>query len=227
MKIVDAQTFLALPAGVVASKWQPAVFEPIFVKGDSIIGHRDAPFDFFYSDLVDGLDTIDDLHTNGVAPLDTDRCSRDGCFDEDQLYAVWSGEDVMMLANELQTHAESTAQAYARLQLANPGVDAQDTLWGIPADAAAVTLSTPAASGVHYNDPVGAAYFHDAALLHELAGNAQVSYSLNYQDGDHQWWGATISPAKVEELTTSDGSLSWVMAELIAHLLKFQPKSKA
>jgi len=95
MRIVDRKTFLAMPAGVVFSKYAPCVFDLWCLKGDTLAGGGD----FFYSELVgvwsetavDSSAWMSELERMAagesikVAALVE---MRDGCFDAGQLFAV-------------------------------------------------------------------------------------------------------------------------------------------
>jgi hypothetical protein len=107
MKIVDRKTFLALPAGTVYAKYVPSVFEGLCIKGDSLEN------DWFYqqigADAIDSMDSGDwgaklDLseQTGCELAMDFDCQGRDGCFDDDQLFAVFSNLDVEQLIERLR-----------------------------------------------------------------------------------------------------------------------------
>jgi hypothetical protein len=113
MKIVDRKTFLALPAGVVYAKCAPWVFDGLCIKGDTIYANvNNEAIDFFYFGI--GADSIA-AHDSGEwgelldASLETGRelamsfdiQGRDGCFEDDQLFAVFSEQDVKLLIERL------------------------------------------------------------------------------------------------------------------------------
>ena len=58
--------------------------------------------------------------------------------------------------------------------------------------------------------------------LHSLCCKAQVSYSINYQEFDHQWTIDISSAAKEEEYMSRDGPLSITFERVFEHLNKFQ-----
>lgn len=106
MKIVDRQTFLRMPAGTLFAKYEPINFEPPAIKGDTI-GTND--FAVQYLDTIDvdcGDDMIDALErarlTGASVALDLDCEGRDGCFDADQLFAIWEPADVRQLISRLE-----------------------------------------------------------------------------------------------------------------------------
>lgn len=107
MRIVDLETFLGLPAGVVFSKYEPIIFGSLCIKGDSIPEARD----FFYQDIteaVDGnlIDLANDLENGRTVAMDLDCMSRDGCFADDQLFAVWDRQDVEQLVSRFTVALE-------------------------------------------------------------------------------------------------------------------------
>lgn len=118
MKIVDRLTFLAMPAGTVYAKWseQPADgsftnlnYEEVAIKWDTVVAGADfVTQDLFPSfDGVSGSETLFDVFQSMLAgetspPVDYDCAGRDGLFDKDQLFAVWSIEDTEKLVALLQ-----------------------------------------------------------------------------------------------------------------------------
>lgn len=106
MKIINRKEFLAMPSGTVYAKFTPADF-----FGDMCVKHDTWTNDWIYQTLND-FDNwhnsaeryirIDDMVGNGVSyPLLYDSSSRDGFFDEDQLFAIWEKEDIVKLVNLL------------------------------------------------------------------------------------------------------------------------------
>lgn len=102
MKIVNREEFLKLPSDTLFSLYTPSYFGEITIKGDTIL-----PNDFRYQDINEAVDcrsseefsTI--LHSaqeNGTSfKMDFQCWSRDGLYDNDQLYAVWDNDDVKAL----------------------------------------------------------------------------------------------------------------------------------
>lgn len=108
MKIVDLKTFLQLPDNTVYSPYDPCVFDGISIKGPNC-----GEIDFFCTDVspppVDASNTEELMFTLECAltkgtriNLDFNSGGRDGCFVEDQLYAVWDDEDVKKLIRRLE-----------------------------------------------------------------------------------------------------------------------------
>jgi hypothetical protein len=109
MKILNRQQFLALTGPVLYAKYEPC----ISTSDLSIKYPNDMPNDFVYVDLVigsvsaKGQDDLVDMVGAAVLPdvsieMDFDSTMRDGCFDKDQLFAVYEKADVQKLINKLQ-----------------------------------------------------------------------------------------------------------------------------
>jgi hypothetical protein len=105
MKILNRKQFLALPGQVLFSKYEPYVFGDIAIKGETL-GN-----DFYYQSIADSLEAIGvefsetlflAKETGDSIAMDFDCLGRDGCFDEDQLFAVWEEKDVRQLIDRLK-----------------------------------------------------------------------------------------------------------------------------
>lgn len=113
MKIVNLKSFRALPSGTLFLKYEPCVFGELQVKGDTweydfLCGEMAAPIDANSSD--DYGNKLDDAMENGTSvALDFDCYGRDGCFDDNQLFAVYEKEDMEKLISKLQ---ECMKEAY-------------------------------------------------------------------------------------------------------------------
>jgi hypothetical protein len=111
MKIVDRQTFLAMPAGTLFSKWQPCVFEDVQIKGVTLFNGERA-IDFSLQQIADAVASNDsgewsDIQCASVDcgssfALDFECESRDGFFDADQMFAIWERADVEGLLARLR-----------------------------------------------------------------------------------------------------------------------------
>lgn len=105
MKIVNRATFLAMPEGTVFAKYEPCVFGELMIKGESLFN------DFCYQQIVDAIecagsgdfaDKLFDAQEQGKSLTMDFYCQgRDGCFDDDQLFAVWELENVRGLIHRL------------------------------------------------------------------------------------------------------------------------------
>lgn len=106
MKIVNRETFLALPSNTLFCKYKRCFFENYAIKHDTLEN------DFLYQDLkeLDANDSgqwveqLNDSTENGTSiNLDLDCCSRDGLFDSDQLFAIFDNKDVSSIIQELKS----------------------------------------------------------------------------------------------------------------------------
>lgn len=109
MRIVDRQTFLAMPAGTVFAKYRACVFGDLMIKGEASAGP-----DFYCQQIVDSIDALDshgfvetltraerDGASGPEIAMNFNYEGRDGLFDKGQLFAVWSREDVEGLIERL------------------------------------------------------------------------------------------------------------------------------
>lgn len=107
MKIVNLKTFRALPPNTVFAKYQPCVFEELEIKGETW------EHDFLVtSNLSSAIkcsgsgefrELLDRAEKEGISlAMDFDTEGRDGCFEDDQLFAVWEEADVRALIERLK-----------------------------------------------------------------------------------------------------------------------------
>ena len=124
MRIVDRKTFLALPPGTIYAKYEPCVVEEtMMIKGDTLVGFKQEPIDWFYEDLGNPLDLeghdeaggpvghegLEAMREKGVS-IPNVRCGgRDGCFNDDQMFLVWERGDVLRMQDQIN---ETLATAY-------------------------------------------------------------------------------------------------------------------
>jgi hypothetical protein len=109
MRIVNRKTFMAMPVGTVFSQFEPNHFGDLEV----FVGALSSCNDFLSARLTcevdsSGSEENDRLLHNAVENgasfnLDFDTASRDGCFNDSQLFAVWERKDVEGLIERLQT----------------------------------------------------------------------------------------------------------------------------
>lgn len=113
MKIVNKKEFYELPNGTLYSHYDPCVFSGLMIKGDTIRKRlSESPFDFYYEDLIGNVeyddsgefvDTITEAKENKtVFALDFECVQRDGLYEDNALYAVYSSEEVALLSNKIQ-----------------------------------------------------------------------------------------------------------------------------
>jgi hypothetical protein len=107
MKIVNLKTFRELPPNTVFAKYEPCVFNELQIKGDTW------ECDFLVtSNLADAIkcsgsgefgELLDRAEKDGISlEMDFDTEGRDGCFEDDQLFAVWEKADVRALIERLK-----------------------------------------------------------------------------------------------------------------------------
>ncbi len=99
MKVVNLKEFLALPDKTVYCKHSPKDglsgdwFDVLHIKEQTSFGDGGTPIDWFYSEPQDliGLNEWGRLVQ-----------SRDGLYEEDQLFLVYDKEDIERIINELR-----------------------------------------------------------------------------------------------------------------------------
>lgn len=108
MRIVDRKTFLSLPPKTLYRKYQPQIYGDLNIKFDTL------PFNDWinletHGDIEGSMccGTNSDLHsvaqyTGDTYRFDLDSCGRDGCYDDDQLFAVYDNEDIQQLIDKLK-----------------------------------------------------------------------------------------------------------------------------
>ena len=94
MKIVNLETFSKLPVGTVFSKWEPCVIDDLCV-----LTHMYDDKDFCLVALSDPCDNIDLASGESEAGFNVAYC--DGRYEENQLFAIWSEEDLKGLIERL------------------------------------------------------------------------------------------------------------------------------
>lgn len=106
MKILNRKQFLELPGQVLFSKYEPCVFGDLTIKSDTM--GNDFLVQYLNSSIKckgsgDFADILENAEDTGVSiEIDLDSMGRDGCFDKDQLFAVWEEKDVRLLIARLQ-----------------------------------------------------------------------------------------------------------------------------
>lgn len=108
MKILNRKQFLALENDVLYSKYEPCIFQNPCIKHQSLNSN-----DFVYQSLVDAIDSsssddwankLFNAEQESISlNMNFDCAGRDGCFDDNQLFAVWEKEDVLALIEKLKT----------------------------------------------------------------------------------------------------------------------------
>lgn len=105
MKILNRAQFMTLPTGTVFAKYEPCFFDDLLIKGES------TETDFFYQEITSAIecngcgefgDKLDESEHHGSnINMDFNCEGRDGLYKENQLFAVWSKDDVKSLINRL------------------------------------------------------------------------------------------------------------------------------
>ena len=121
MRIVDRNTFLAMPPGTIFAKFGGPDGDPADAYfGEVCIKEGTCGNDFVVQDLTgqfegwtgsdSNLEEIDRMcndPTHESPPLDYDSAGRDGFFDPRQRFAVWSDEDAQRLLARLAQAIEA------------------------------------------------------------------------------------------------------------------------
>ena len=105
MKIINLEEFRKLPENTLYSKYTPMFFDSLEIKGETW------KCDFLSQSLHDAIecDSSDEMMTlltdakeiGTSLEMDFNCQSRDGIFNDDQLFAVWEKRDVEKLINRL------------------------------------------------------------------------------------------------------------------------------
>ena len=108
MKIVNKKQFFELPNGVLYSKYKPCYFNGLYIKLDTLNDLNGEPIDFIYQDLIAELDVNDSdeyidvlteaQETHEHIELDFECSQREGLYDDDQMFAVYSKEEILNLS---------------------------------------------------------------------------------------------------------------------------------
>lgn len=103
MKVYRREAFMRLPAGAIYAKGKPWAFGELCRLEETLRRDDGRPFDFIYTPLVDidmgegsheHFQRLDDMLENGVSyPLNTET-TRDGCFDDEELFLVYEPADI-------------------------------------------------------------------------------------------------------------------------------------
>ncbi len=100
MKIVDRKEFLAMPAGTLYTEFEPCVANGLAIKHDTL----DNCDDWSYTDLIASSEFCQDLYElndGKEIPYSSNWAGRDGEFDQDQLFIVYSPADIQAFADTL------------------------------------------------------------------------------------------------------------------------------
>jgi hypothetical protein len=105
MKIVDYQTFVNLPEGTVYCETEPCIFGELKIKEDTINEGND----WYYIDFHGYPDTLDftKAYNSMEAGEDVEwdfSSERDGMYDQDRKFAIYSESDVNKLIQSLKKY---------------------------------------------------------------------------------------------------------------------------
>lgn len=99
MRIVNIDTFIKLPAGIIFAKYEPFIFGDLMIKGDTY--NKDFSsvtlLEVKASSMDEMIDILESAETGSSFKLDLEYYCRDGLFEKDQLFAVYEKEDVEQL----------------------------------------------------------------------------------------------------------------------------------
>ena len=112
MKIVSRKQLMALPPGTVYHDWEPCNWGTMKIKRDTIPVEDGYSGDWWLvlvpqldvDDFGQEVEVTDLMVANGTShAVDLVVPQRDGCFDHEQMYAVWERSDVEALIKVLQS----------------------------------------------------------------------------------------------------------------------------
>lgn len=108
MKIVTRKEFMKLPTETVFSYYEPCSFREFMIK---VSDDKEWPTDFLFDSIIGEIDTVSSedyltkcemMEKGESVPMDFESTSREGLFDEEQLYAVYEKKDIEKLIARLQ-----------------------------------------------------------------------------------------------------------------------------
>ncbi|WP_024647747.1 hypothetical protein [Pseudomonas syringae] len=107
MRIIGLDEFLKMPIGTVFAKYEPCVFEELMIKAETLPEIKDFCYQSIIQiDIGQSGDCYEALlgseKTGKAVGMDLALQGRDGCFDENQLFAVYDRSDVELLIQRLQ-----------------------------------------------------------------------------------------------------------------------------
>ena len=97
-----------MPIGTVWSYYEPCNFRELYIKASD---KKEWGNDFLFDSIIDAVDNVgsedfvvkcEQMEKGENMPMDFEQTGREGMFDEEQLFAVFSKEDVEKLIKRLQ-----------------------------------------------------------------------------------------------------------------------------
>ena len=111
MKIINKKEFYKLPIGTVYADFEPNIFTSLKIKLENCFDVHGISYDYFYRDLLVNVKShsSDEFHhilDSAIADktsfqLDFELIERDGCYDENELFAIYESEDLKGLISQL------------------------------------------------------------------------------------------------------------------------------
>lgn len=106
MRIVDYNTFVKLPTGTMYCETVPCVFGEIKIKHETINEEKDWFLQCFQGNIEseNGFrESYNKLLEGKEVNLDLGTLERDGMFDYDRKFAIYSQKDIQDMINKLQS----------------------------------------------------------------------------------------------------------------------------
>ena len=104
MKIINKKSFFELPNGTLYSKYKPCVFDGLFIKLETVRCSNGKAVDFCYKNLISELEINDSEDFNDILfeaektnkdiKLNFEIEQRDGLYDNNQMFAIYSKKDI-------------------------------------------------------------------------------------------------------------------------------------
>jgi hypothetical protein len=108
MRIINRKEFLELPSGTLFCKYNECCFGDMSIKYDTWKESNDFLYvdinDFIYGDSSDStFDKLEQMKNTGEnVSIDLDVQSRDGLYEDGQLFAVYDNNDVLHIIEKLK-----------------------------------------------------------------------------------------------------------------------------
>lgn len=111
MRIVNSQEFYKLPKGTLFAKYDPVIFNGLYVKCRNIYNHENKPVDYVFESLLENVyfENSSDYSTALIEAeekgssfkLDFDCSERNGLYEDDALFAIYEKEDIIKFIQKL------------------------------------------------------------------------------------------------------------------------------
>lgn len=108
MKIITRKQFMDMPIGTVWSYYEPCIFNELNIKASD---KREWETDFLLDPIIgqientgsdDFFEKCERMEKGESMPTDFENTSREGLFEDEQLFAIYEKEDVKKLIERLQ-----------------------------------------------------------------------------------------------------------------------------